>query len=1716
MPNRRHQGIWVSLFIIVLVFLGSGPRWASAALPKRLLDSLVTSMSKSADEGLQGAQKLFRSMNLDDVKWQKYVDELGTGGLTEAEALAKMRGLLDVTELPPGFSDQLKTLTRVERQTMVSLLEDSKRIFKVGTEQGVKPETIFRAVEQGGPDAVLGLRSMTSPEGMVDCIHGFDRFGDRFAAFAKQGDEGAVRSLMKQADEVSQLKKAQIDDILSNPVKYFDEMGNPTRAFDELVGSVKPVKTGARVTAKQVMAGGIVASVVYALCPDEAFDTLESFLPKSLVDALRSIQWWIRYGLVFLIALAVFYFIWPLLAPVLTIASLSMLKWAQKIPGRMGKMAANKLQVMQERKDTTLNAVGGIAGDIGKEQLLRLGLLGSRRAGKSTFITMLNEKLGKLVPGATLGFANVKDQKELEKVKNDVIQGVPTTEEHEIHLDLTWPYPWQKGGGHWSGLLSLRDYPGEYACSEIDSKDFKGLAEYLRNVDGLFVVIDPTDLELKDLGNRKTSQKKVIDHMFSREGLNLGHAFKRSLAILVTKRDAMDDAWFEKHRPEDMPEEKFREICDLAEKPSLTKEESKQLGHAVLRMLYPNMYDALQIILDPVQGRSNGVRGRLWDLVWPPHPESARIEVFAVSQLGFTAGKRVSKERKKNADPLNPPLDLDNIDEKELDLHYPFEWMFDNIPGGWLNEVNAEVGRKTGWKRFLPWNTRRGTVHSRFRGSPIAQQDRRVSNRRGLAFFLLVFFVICWFSWGADERERKRQEQIAKQTLDVVLADSQATAPDYRDAIEQCRQQPTRPLGDLLDRLTTAIDTRAKMEDIDDEIHRETDLARKLDALGRWFSVYRGYTSLDANPADELQRFQNREKERLLNRVDTYIDTLNKYSTSTPQNEQYKEAYDKAKKAIVEMAQLGDLPHIGTELAQKAKEINSIQTSMRETYVKILLKDEADEIEELIRQERFPEAIRKYDDFSMRHSDDKEVVQQVGQERSRCVDRYWEHLPSVLKELEKKGDFETVEKRLGEFLSLPKLGASGEKAELWRQSLPNKRVEFATNTATEFLVDGKNEEAWNVLNAVQSDLSKAENATRQAWTEKAVEIQKRRGEYAAAIDLLDRHPDPSKKELLLERSWADWTEYLEKAVPEMIAQKKFADARQALKKFADAKFSCPEECQRKIRELRGRCEPELNVAEAVDHAEKSGGQVDEQLLNRLLSFRKTGDLGKLDNEKLRDDWLRTISDAYVALGKSNEAIAFLNSLKSDSVLRFEVEKLDELIRLQQLGSLDAALSEAEKQEEKGDIKQAIRILLNARDRVADLNDTDRRNTWWKRIVELYEKDGDYRGSLTFLIGSQADTRLRLDISDETIENKREMLIVNIDKRFLAMMNEHRDEAAWRVLSKEWNNEMDDSTRQALRKLALAKTEAALKSIETETRKKAEEASDYKNAFKILDDALTMFGELRKLPGFQIEERLENLRTELADKYVKSRIDRVITTQDFPENYTEILSIAKEKPGEQEHRRLDTKQRELLANWEKSLYRRILDAVGEKKFSVFQEWADDYLKSDQPYSAVRPDKRVEAVGALKSWIDQFDTMVDYTIISIRYQNLPAASHPSWSNYDPQIRVTINGNQSTAGEDNIKGAGTLTKITTPKFKWKKGLSVKIGVWQGKLDSKKYCIGTIELTKDYSLLQLALDGAFVPVTLQDYTGNNDFKDAGFGLGLSVTGLKSMPSLPPYEENR
>ncbi len=183
--------------------------------------------------------------------------------------------------------------------------------------------------------------------------------------------------------------------------------------------------------------------------------------------------------------------------------------------------------------------------------------------------------------------------------------------------------------------------------------------------------------------------------MFREDGLDLGRRFLRSLVFVITKRDLVDRSNLERLAavPDGPGAANLERMCELAAKPTITGEESSELGQWILDAMFPGHRRKWENQIDSSRPT---VDRRHW---WKFHLcrySRPQVNVFAVSLLGPELGRQVLDHRSamvnwqmdgsRGTEP-HIALDFERAETNSLDFHLPFTWMFDHLPEGLLHQA---------------------------------------------------------------------------------------------------------------------------------------------------------------------------------------------------------------------------------------------------------------------------------------------------------------------------------------------------------------------------------------------------------------------------------------------------------------------------------------------------------------------------------------------------------------------------------------------------------------------------------------------------------------------------------------------------------------------------------------------------------------------------------------------------------------------------------------------------------------------------------------------------------------------------------------------------------------------------------------------------------------------------------------------------------------------
>ena len=250
-----------------------------------------------------------------------------------AIASLEKAGIHDITG---DLRKTLESFDGVGRRGLTEFLQQSKRVVEEGIRSGMKADDVVKALHKGGPEAVLAIQAMRDPEAVMECLKGFDKFGEPFANFAKKGDEAAVRRLAEHWDEIDKLPKATLDDLLAHPTKYFDELGKPTAEFRRAMESiVEPRGRPHPIPGSRLAKGGVILAIGAGIgvafdAFDKAIDHLP--LPPAVCQFLHEVKWWLVFVALVLLAWPCLPILWP---PFLFILRVG-LRLLARFRGRLG------------------------------------------------------------------------------------------------------------------------------------------------------------------------------------------------------------------------------------------------------------------------------------------------------------------------------------------------------------------------------------------------------------------------------------------------------------------------------------------------------------------------------------------------------------------------------------------------------------------------------------------------------------------------------------------------------------------------------------------------------------------------------------------------------------------------------------------------------------------------------------------------------------------------------------------------------------------------------------------------------------------------------------------------------------------------------------------------------------------------------------------------------------------------------------------------------------------------------------------------------------------------------------------------------------------------------------------------------------------------------------------------------------------------------------
>ena len=1647
----RWTNIAISSALIWLVTL--------SATEAASLNAVLKHLSHSSDEMAQSTGRILKKVVGDtDDGLEAAAKRIPVGKAASTDDVLLKLKKLGVNGDLTALTKELNSLSPSVRSALAQLVDDSRRIL---SDSGMSADTVMRSLEKGGPDAIFEARKMRSPESLRACLNGFDEYGESFAEFAKKADDLGVRKFDELKPELKRLPKNKLDDILKNPVKYFDANGRPLSTLDDLLKSVPKVSIFERIgqighwTKNVVVVGGMVYVADQFIKVYQKLNEFKEWLRElvkpwcgsSLADILANGVWWI-----FLLG-----FVWLLVAlffPSIRSLGLSLIKYfmrflvwgARRILGEGARSVVKLSDWLQnlERKTKAQKFSPSLwqwflDRSVGKRPLLRLGLLGYKRAGKTTFTVMLVKKLDELVNGASLAPLNNSDAADFGKMVDEVQTCKPTAIDKRIDLGLFWPFGRNgKPGGVLNMRLEVADFPGEYASPDASPDERDRLARHLRHVDGLLIVIDPTDLEAEfetnnnsskmlDLRGRIASQRTAIESMFQEDGLDMGRSFRRAIAIVVTKRDALTSELLEKISEKGGEESKrhLNEMQSLAAQKQLTVEESHKLGYWVLLCLCPTLRGKLETMLQlpttvSVPHAENATSG--WKLRWhrfcdwllsPTYPQ---LQIFCISQMGLELGQKVVEHRRKvqawkltgsDGDQPKIRLDLDNASIDGMDLHYPFRWLFDQIPNGWLHEcAGLSFGRRELARWFGPYR--------RFPGAPAVQEAIGVSWRRVGTFIAVAFILFLTlapiFKWFDVHLERQF-------VINLLEKDSAgpATTNTLRQIMAEAHKKSTKPYPSALATFETLLKHHDELDGFMKLVNDEKqELKFRIEQAAVWLQLQHQLPEGDTNEDRLLlKNYLARLREPvadILSRLKEHCVNLTDDS-KRPTEGDWKLIYEQRK-----MTKQDGLCH--SERSEKVRV--SVFEKLTDLCVEHEKEQFSDKIEKLLKQKP-PDYTKAFNFIDGPEGAKLKELGNQGQSvydylRKNTVRSFWRYTENEAKIAIDDANIIGVSALYRDFQLL-----AGSPNEFTEQA--KKLEDNAVQIVFEARINRAKQESdavkkWGLLSEVEIHRKSANPDMQNQWLVVAAEAKQGLKEWLSAFRYINELGNEKLKISLEEDLWQEWFKFLKPEFLQLLENQKVGDASRLIVEFQ--KSRPPKELldqSEKLREMIPSVELREILNKVRDIEPKNPEKALELLLNASVNIEKNKDTNVLKQ------WRQKTVDLYKRLDKHPDAYAFLEELRDKNkneklpLLPHEQNLVDELWQDY------VAQSKIQFEKLMGDPLSAEGCWRKLRDRARD-----------ERVLPAP------REALKKYAAAQLGT---------VLPNPQE----NLDPKSLSAERKKFD--ALKQAVGPWLQDKDISDL-----VQLAET-------------------------KFID--LEFSNELR----------------DLADKSNTSGLSRE-SHKDLHSKFQ--LLISKKHLSPVQKAKAEAESREHLANWEREDFTILNNAYLTKNFAILSDSCDNYLDKSNPYHRI--DRSEKEVTSIKIWLDKLKTNVAYRVTGIKLIDLPNGS--LWE-YTPAVQIRNSRTGDTLHPEVKKGSSTFTLpingVST--LNWKLSDPLEIGIWQGSINSKGGCIGVVQFKEDYALLDAILRQTRVPYEEHDYKGNNYFAKLKVQMEVPDLGKFLLPPL-------
>ena len=1670
--------------VLALLWSGTVVSVAEGGRFQTVLRNLSKHLTAQSDELAQRLGKLLDQLGQQTDEALQHVGKELNPRATTTDALLDSFKRLGIP-ISEELQKTIRSLDDVGRGAVAGLVEESSTLLRRWTKLEKSFDELTKAIQTGGPEVVWACRQMRTDEALESVVRFTNEFGPDFVSFVRKADEPGVSTISKHFDELKRARnnpqlKTRVEDIWKNPAKYLDEFGKPTKAFDELLAGIKkglpsppspgPIRRLPRTIWTTLTAS--VAAIGHFLWAATAtvarplLGALAAFIPLA-----GQALWAAAIQIVVLLFLALLALLW--LLPIgLRVFNWLFWKLLQGFVRWQGHKWPRLVEWTKQHQDRVTEETYISAARKMHRGLLRIGLLGIQRVGKTTFMVMLSKHLHRAFPGASLRPYRDQDHEVLQQMENEVRFCQRTSQQRELALALTWPFFWEtpedappapkrpdaqadQRAGKLELALEVVDYPGEWALQQDTRQKLK---EFLQGVDGLFVVVDPTDLEQagpiaptsesSSPPSRTEVQRHALECMFAKDRLDLGHSFTRSLGILLTKRDAWTEPMLRRlaEKQGRVDEQKLAHMVELAKKPRLSPQESEELGRGVFELLYPGHFAALQTRLEESCRPKPSWWGRLWRRMFPwfSLDSKPQLRIFAVSQLGVPLGKQVVEYRQKiqqwecQGRPGPQPqiqLDLDSADPSELDILHAFPWMFNSIPEGWLWTAQRQPAGfwwyfPVLWRFFSPKGRIITNIQRRFEGAPAIQRNIAVLRRHAQVTFGVGCAVLIFLGfWGSAAF---RQSEISEGKSLLVQAQQNLSKPEALDEISQklqtWREESLWAAKDYQGQAEYAVQLlkdHKELEKLRGQLRQENiSLEERGHLCQRWFARYVDLPAPPEGCLEELQSLYKQVQQPVDTIAQSLIEHLDQEVSQKANQTNYEEAYSLISKARNWFTPLPD--SLRSQCENKLKEIEKRHARIHAQW----MWDKTEkEIQELLKQanplESYPKAVQRgketFFPTQLAEGDREKFERQKAERLEDLAQQWFDRLKHEI--ILDEGKPEKAHELCEEFRKRVHWGKWPEEIAQLRKTIADEFVRSSVEKANTLTSQGDYEKAKEQLESCRPYVRQCQPENQPAWYDAHIRIFRTQEAWTELIEFIDTIPAHLRD--------AQWNKNLKDEVTK--AWQNWSEKIEELFRTPDPRI---EDLEKKISWAKARGDMPTEIQQKLPEWEK-----------RMLPLK------------------------------------FTRAMK----------QTEDLIK-------------------EGKLTDAHRLLDQFQPSLRNLPPKERKD-WFERKLELFKREPNYLGAYRWLEGLDSTIFPDADFSQKRSELLNQAVQKSQDDFHTYLKKE--PQTAFSFL---WNETSSSARPNAYREKLSPWAETEVKSYihqqKSEHIDQYIKQQQYDQAKLAVDRLKKELDQWAERPRFR--EQLEELAKEIEAVRVSSKLDtlekeihRLATDTPiatFNQLYQQLQALQPRLPQVQDDqkKRWDALQERLLTTWEKVEYENLRTYRNALDLDKLDEGLKRYLDKQCPYRKKSTPERLNAAQQLQQWFQAFDALRTYQISEIHTMSIPEG----WiQNFKFAFRIHIDQNQESYGPFPVGGDHRIDLPKAIELKWKPGMRVEVEIWHKEVDKQGSYVGKIAPGGKYGLLKLLLDAQNIDTS---DTAFQEYNWANARIRLHADGIYQPPPLP------